>query len=823
MTYVSDANRALCLELMRADSQEKVVALLQNVGYWDNDDAWRFLGDQEGNWSSIGNQQSEAVAALIEKVVNSIDSRLVNACLEVGVDPESNKAPKSIRDAVALFFDGDRDPDSEIAGRIVHWDGARLTAEGRLITVAATGFMPGDGLPSITIADRGEGQTPDAFPETFLSLSRTNKFRIHFVQGKFNMGGTGALQYCNGPNKMQLIVSRRNPAILPSGATPRDHEWGFTVVRREPPKAGGRSSVFTYLAPVDLTEPRRGRVLSFAAELLPIFPEADAKVRDAYFRASEYGSLVKLYEYEWQGVRSNVVLSGGGLLRRIDTGLPEVALPVRVFECRPAYKGHAGSFATNVLGLATRLELDKVENLEPDFPITSVLDLDGRKVRIRTYAFKKGKASGYRTAKQGVIFAVNGQAHASLPTYFFRKKEVGMSYLADSLLVMADCTDILGEMREELFMNSRDRLRDNALSQKLEGEIAQLLKDDPTLRALRNSRREAELAEKLSDSQPLADVLEGILKHSPMLAKLFLTGQKIASPFPPSSGSGDGASSDFEGKTYPTFLRFKGLKTGEVLKRDVHIESRIRIAFETDAVDDYFDRELDKGTAELLRVRHDGSSEPATNWILRGPKKGALNLSLSVSKDAIVGEDIELKLVVTDPSRVEPFENSMLLKVRPGSAPAGSGGNGTRHAANTDTGIKGTASTLALPEITPVHEPEWDKHGFNEFSALAARHAGETESGADIYDFFINVDNRFLRLAEKESGEDPKLLEARFTYAMVLLGLSILRPPTKLTEENGDSSGSGDVEDIIANFSTAVAPVLLPMIEAMSSLALPDE
>src|SRR5205823_505021 len=129
---------------------------------------------------SIGNQQSEAVAALIEKVVNSIDSRLVNACLEAGIDPSSDKAPRSIREAVARFFDTDKDPESENAGRIVNWDAGRLTAEGRFITVAATGFMPADGLPSVSIADRGEGQTPDTFSETFMSLSRTNKFRIHF-------------------------------------------------------------------------------------------------------------------------------------------------------------------------------------------------------------------------------------------------------------------------------------------------------------------------------------------------------------------------------------------------------------------------------------------------------------------------------------------------------------------------------------------------------------------------------------------------------------------------------------------------------------------
>jgi hypothetical protein len=808
---------------MRADSQEEVVALLEDAGYWSDDDAWRYLGDQEGNWSAIGNQQSEAVASLIEKIVNGVDARLVNACLATGADPTSPAAPQSIREAVARFFDDGVLVDSERAGRIVNWDGTRLTAEGRLLTVAATGFMPKDGVPSLTISDQGEGQTPDSFPDTFLSLSRTNKFRIHFVQGKFNMGGTGALQYCKGPHRLQLIVSRRNPDLLAPNATDRDEEWGFTVVRKEPPAQGGRSSVFTYLAPTSLDRPRLGQVLSFTSDSMPLFPESDAETRSAYARESTHGSLVKLYEYEWLGGRSNIVMSGGGLLRRIDAGLPEVALPVRVFECRSGYKGHSGSFATNVLGLATRLELDKVENLEPDFPITSVLNLDGRKVRIRIYAFKIGKALGYRTAKQGVIFAVNGQAHATLPSYFFRRKEVGMSYLADSLLVMADCTDILGEMREELFMNSRDRLRDNDLSERLESEIGALVKDDPNLRALRNSRREQELAEKLVDARPLADILRGILKQSPTLAKLFLLGQKISSPFPPSGGGGEGGSSEFVGKTYPTFVRFKNLNAGEVLSRSVHIQSRVRVPFETDAADDYFDRDLDQAKAQLYRVAGDGQRKPWDNWILRGPKHGALNLSMSMPGDIAIGEVVELLLVVTDPSRVEAFENTLRLRVRPGKASPGGNGNGGRFVATTGSGTTGGSTLLALPEITPVHEEEWSQYGFNEFSALAAKHAGQTESGADVYDFFINVDNRFLRIAQKESREDPKLLEARFTYGMVLLGLSMLQPPVHTEVDHEGKDPIDDVEDTIAKSSTAIAPVLLPMIEAMGALALPDD
>jgi hypothetical protein len=247
------------------------------------------------------------------------------------------------------------------------------------------------------------------------------------------------------------------------------------------------------------------------------------------------------------------------------------------------------------------------------------------------------------------------------------------------------------------------------------------------------------------------------------------------------------------------------------------------VAFETDAVDDYFDRELDQATADLLRVEKDGTSTPANNWVLRGPKKGALNLSMSLPEDAPINQLLRLQLMVTDPSRVEPFENLMLLKIRPGAAPAGRGGDGGRKVATTQTGPKGTSTTLALPEITPVHESEWEQHEFNEYSALAAVHAGQTESGADIYDFFINVDNKYLRIAQKESGEDPKLLEARFTYGMVLLGLSMLRPPATVGGEGGAAELVEDVEGTIARSSMAMAPVLLPMIDAMAALALPED
>ena len=56
--------------------------------------------------------------------------------------------------------------------------------------------------------------------------------KIFFVQGKFNMGGSGALTFCE--NNLQLIISKRNKNVLdkfPSN-DPRKDEWGFSVTRQ---------------------------------------------------------------------------------------------------------------------------------------------------------------------------------------------------------------------------------------------------------------------------------------------------------------------------------------------------------------------------------------------------------------------------------------------------------------------------------------------------------------------------------------------------------------------------------------------------------------
>ena len=808
----------LCMKLMRADTEDEVIEILKGVGYWDAPGAWRLFSDNENNFSVIGNQQSEAIAAFVEKIINSVDARLVNACRLAGCDPVGPDAPPSMRDAVARFFENKHHP-KEADGRIAEWADSQATNEGRLLTVAATGKGPKQkGQPSLTVADQGEGQTPDDFPNTFMSLQKNNKLRIPFVQGKFNMGGTGALQF----SKLQLVVSRRNPALLDDTASERDNQWGFTVVRREPPSGGTKSSVFRYLAPVPVDGTELRGVMAFAADEWPIFPEANKDVRDAYHRPSPYGSLVKLYEYTWQGTRSNIVWSGDGLLRRIDIGLPELALPVRVFECRPDYGGGPGSFATNALGLIARLDRDREGNLEGSEPIGGVIALDdGKQIRLRVYVFEdQEKAKQYRNSRHGVVFGVNGQMHAAYRIDFFTRTKVNLSYLAQSLLVFADCSAIDGQTREDLFMNSRDRLRDAALSRQLEKKLESFLRNEPTLRELQMKRRQKSIQDKLKDDKPLTDVLQGLMKSNPILSKLFLQGLSLSAPFPPGagqSGGKKGSADKFIGKRFPSYFRFKDRKDGESLTREARLGTRIRVAFETDAEDSYFVRDVDPGAWNVRRKVGEQYVD-AAGWITTGPKSGVAQLWFDALPEGTkVGDRLQYLIEVTDPSRIDAFQVELFLDVLAAADGGSTGSKGASKNANAGKGQMGGAeSTLSLPEITLVRRDNWGPNDFDELSALRIVHAGTaSDPSAPVYDFFVNIDNKYLLHSQKERASNAALLEKQFVYGFVLVGLALLQNHHRRIDEASEEEG---VETYVKRTTRALAPILLPMIQTIGGL-----
>jgi hypothetical protein len=65
---------------------------------------WKPLGENFSNYSIVKNQQSNPIAALIEKVTNGIDAILTRRCHEEGIAPDSANAPQSMDEALAKFF-----------------------------------------------------------------------------------------------------------------------------------------------------------------------------------------------------------------------------------------------------------------------------------------------------------------------------------------------------------------------------------------------------------------------------------------------------------------------------------------------------------------------------------------------------------------------------------------------------------------------------------------------------------------------------------------------------------------------------------------------
>ncbi len=477
--------------------------------------------------------------------------------------------------------------------------------------------------------------------------------------------------------------------------------------------------------------------------------------------------------------------------------LPQVALPIRLHECRN-YSGHQGSFDTTLTGLSVRLSDDRSENLEAGFPTSSTFTISGEQMTAEVYAFKRGKADTYRKG-EGIVFVVNGQTHGNLPKRFFSRKAVGMNRLEDSLLVVLDCSHIGGRAREDLFMNSRDRMEQGDFLKAIEGELQSIIKDNSLLRNLRERRRQEDVASKLENSEPMRQALASIIRRSPSLASLFGGLGPLPNPFNPKPKE-----KPFQGQQHPTFFKFKRLDYGRKLNRETPINMRSRISFETDVSNDYFKRERFPGTFSLRSLDSNGSL-PDYRLNLEA---GTATLNLSLPDGVSVGNVIRYEVTVIDDTLVEEFHNRFDIRVKHKQAP-----NGNLNPKPTPKDSEG----LAVPDPILVYQSDWDTHGFDKNSALKVVHEGNAiEEG--LYTYYINMDNIYLQTELKTTREDPDVVKAKWQYSLMIVGMALLQ------NQRSDEDAEEDIspEERVLKTTTALAPVLLPIIETLGGLSQED-
>ena len=294
----NDFPQTLFHALITADSED-VVSKIVEAG--DASMRWEPLGGNQNNFGVIENQQASPVAALIEKVTNCIDAILMRRCFEEGIDPKSPTAPRTMAEAVEQFFTSTH--------RSWHLGPIRRE-QAQSIQIVASGSTK---HPCLLVYDDGEGQHPDEFETTFLSLLRGNKNEIAFVQGKYNMGGTGAIVFC-GKHRYHLIGSRRFDGT---------GDFGFTLIRKHPltdeEAKSKRSTWYEYLK-------INGQI--------PRFPITELELGLAN-RKFTTGTIIKQYDYDLPaGTRGALPQEPR---RAIDQFLFEPALPIYLVDTAERY------------------------------------------------------------------------------------------------------------------------------------------------------------------------------------------------------------------------------------------------------------------------------------------------------------------------------------------------------------------------------------------------------------------------------------------------------------------------------------------------------
>jgi len=336
----------LCNEIVAVEEAKELKKLISDAGWLNDPNSWKPYGGYYENQSIIGSQANDPLPSLKEDLTNGTDAFLEWQCRKRGISPTDSKAPKSLLEALKLYFGISNLDLTSISKK-------ELENLSYNIGVMATGAFDS---PCITIFDKGIGRNPSQFKDTFVSLPGTGKIpfksEVPFFTGLHNMGASANLTYCGRPEEylcFKLIISKMDPSIQDA-----DGRFGFTIITRfENPKTHTQPT-YMYLCP-------NGKIPSFKAKNLSILPDS---FPHAYKKPFSYGTFIKLFNYQLGHMRTNITFDFLWEIRRL---LFKPVLPFRIYERRKRYDGHTHD--TLVAGLFRTLEKDRKEFLEEGFPL----------------------------------------------------------------------------------------------------------------------------------------------------------------------------------------------------------------------------------------------------------------------------------------------------------------------------------------------------------------------------------------------------------------------------------------------------------------------
>lgn len=775
--------RELCLRLLACRSEADVQAILDASPELRNPKNWRPLDRRETNFNVTSNQASDGGKALTELMTNMVDAVLMKHALQRGIDPKGSKAPQTMYEAVDKLIKPLH------GGKLVNLDPndpwLRDFASKNLVIGVTGAKNKKEGLPCYTFVDNGEGQRPEDFERTFLSLSEGNKRSIPFVQGKYNMGSSGVLGYC-GRKWFKLIVSRRFDGESP---------WGWTLMRRRP---GDGMPVAEYFVLTD------GSMPFFDADVLHPFTKGDGNRYDGLHLRT--GTVVKLFDYQI-GAK---YLSFKGSREALNENLVETILPFRLLDFRQTPdKKRGGDRAEGIdprpfYGMeylllrshkeeerdaADEHEDDEVAAGEARISVGKIEDPEIGEIFIGAIKLKRKLPDWLEKTNNRVFHAVNGQVQFKQTRGYLTS--CGFPALKDRVVLIIDASNLSFGAHNDVWKGDREHIRNTIVGERFRELVTTQIKESEALKKLQQQVA-AEEMERAAKSER-NDLFQKLVDADRNLAVL-LTDRDPEIRLPSAGGKGGDEKGEgkFQGKYSPSFLRIdeKSKTVGLPVNR------RRPVAARTDAENGYLDRADNCGR---LVVPDDVAARFTISVQLHD---GRLTVYLEPLDDKNeVGDRITFKIGLHDPAMAEPVEDELTVEIleeeqpqpkpkpKPGPKPPDGGEGKNKKGDGNDAPTHGLPRYLLLTKDgRNVGEAETQKwpDGFSEHDGGAIRDLGD-----DGLIYQINYDNAYhLRYRQQQRGDIAReVVTEKYILGMRILMLGYEHALRVMKDTSGEGIG----------------------------------
>ena len=618
------AETDLGIRILSSESEGEVGDIIRSSPEMMDGANWHPLDDRETNFNVVNNQSSVASKALTELLTNSSDAVIMKAASLAGIDPEAPDAPQSPQEAVKRLFQEEL-PGAKRAGRLNDID-----SDTDLRTFARKNFImgiTGEQATCFTVIDNGEGQEPENFKSTFLSLSHKNKSSIPYAQGKYNMGSSGVLIYC-GRKRYKLIVSRRHN---------KTGVWGWTLIREKPDNAG--HPIYEYYAPGAVIP-----TLKDSEAILPLrrkngIPDEEVSL--------ETGTIVKVYDYKIDGKSDFIGIRSG-----IAQNMVSTTIPLRLMDYRypRENRGGRGSFVDERTALGLEAELTRKRtpnNADNDearpgekITISTIVDSVIGTVAVEAVLLDE-RPECLKATRDRVFHHVNGQVQYKQKRGYL-SQSIKLPGLMDNVAIIVDASNLSENAHHKIWSANRENIMNTTEADRYKEIVETALRESPALKEWEQKKAAEKVKKAASKAQN--DTFQRLLERVPEIKDLLLLGDVLTTrsdrpkPKPP-----------YEGLSTPTYLELNQRSRAQE-PIELEVGERREISFRTDAANDYLTRADSPGRAYVAQLQSKNLPVRLSHYL----RDGTLLARIQTTDDgAHPGDTIELEARFVDSNLVK--------------------------------------------------------------------------------------------------------------------------------------------------------------------------